>query len=417
MPTSPYDRNPNGQLRIGPHPLAVLVERFGSPLYLYNFEHLREVYTRLRKQLYPGINLYYAIKANPNPSIIKQYIDLGAGFDVSSVGELRLALRLGAKPECMSFAGPGKQNGELEEAIAADIGMLSVESFSELASIAQLAEKHEKPVSITLRVNPVQKTRGYQIKMGGVPSPFGIDEECIGDCVQYVRRSRWLKIKGLHVFAGTQCLEEDAIVENTLNILRLADALSRNLDLRFEAINLGGGWGIPYHDGEKQLDEKKLTDQINAVVGSYLTSRPQTKFILELGRYLVASSALYVTTVVRAKQSRGARFLILDGGMNHYLAASGNLGQVFRKNFPLVHASKPNEHEEIQNYNVVGPLCTPIDRMGTDVKLPITVEGDILVFPLAGAYAYSASPLHFLSHPSPAEIAVKGEEVFAIAGT
>jgi diaminopimelate decarboxylase len=225
-------------MRIGSHSLAVLVEQFGSPLYLYNFEHLRKVYTRLRKQLHPGIDLYYAIKANPNSSIVKQYIDLGAGFDVSSVGELRLALRLGGKPECMSFAGPGKQNGELEEAIAAGVGMLSVESFSELASIAQLAEQHAKLVPITLRINPAQKTRGYQIKMGGIPSPFGIDEESIGDCVRYVRQSRWLQISGLHVFAGTQCLEEDAIVENTVNILRLAEALSRNFGLQLEAINL-----------------------------------------------------------------------------------------------------------------------------------------------------------------------------------
>jgi diaminopimelate decarboxylase len=315
----------------------------------------------------------------------------------------------------MSFAGPGKQNGDLEEAIATNVGMLSVESLSELDSIAKLAEKHEKLAAITLRVNPAQKTRGYQIKMGGIPSPFGIDEENIGDCVRYARQSRWLRIKGLHVFAGTQCLQEDAIVENTVNILRLAEALSRAFDLQFEAINLGGGWGIPYHDDEKELDEKKLTTQINEAVTPYLASRPQTKFILELGRYLVASSAQYAATVIRTKTSRGASFLVLDGGMNHYLAASGNLGQVLRKNFPILHASRPNAHGEMRDYHVVGPLCTPIDRMGTNVKLPITTEGDILVFPLAGAYAYSASPLHFLSRPTPAEIAVKGNEVLVIA--
>ena len=409
-----YDRDPNGRIKVGPYDLVDLVHRFGSPLYIYDFDRLRGIYQHLQGKLHSAIQIYYAVKANPNPDIVKQYVEMGAGFDLSSAEEMRLVLNLGGDPSRMSFAGPGKRDEELKEAMAAHVGMLSVESISELVSIGEIARLTKRRTEVTLRVNPRQGAQGFSIRMGGGPSPFGIDEEQIAEVMSLIQRSNWLEVKGLHVFSGTQSLDAAAIVENIQNILRIAEQCHANYGLKFEIINIGGGLGVSYHQEEKGLDEAQLVTGINSAIGAYLKGHPGTRFVLELGRYLVASSGIYVATVVRKKESRGITFLILDGGMNHYLAASGNLGQGFRKNFPVLHGTKTNQEGKNQRYHVAGPLCTPIDRMASDVQLPIMEVGDLLVFPLAGAYAYTASPLQFLSHPAPAEIAIRGNEVFKI---
>jgi diaminopimelate decarboxylase len=341
-------------------------------------------------------------------------VEMGAGFDLSSAEEMRLVLNLGGDPSRLSFAGPGKRNEELKEAMAAHVGMLSVESISELVSIEEIARITKRRVSVTLRVNPRKGAQGFSIRMGGGPSPFGIDEERLGEVMSLIQRSNWLEVKGLHVFSGTQSLDAAAIVENVQNILRLAEHCHANYGVKFEVINIGGGLGVSYYQDEKRLDEVELISGINSAIDAYLKKDPLARFVLELGRYLIAPAGMYVATVTRKKESRGVTFLILDGGMNHYLAASGNLGQGFRKNFPVLHGTKTDQEGNHQKYHVAGPLCTPIDRMASDLQLPIMEEGDLLVFPLAGAYAYTASPLQFLSHPAPAEIAVRGNEVFKI---
>ena len=394
--------------------LAGLVHEFGSPLYLYDFDHLRQVYQRFQGQLHPAIDVYYAVKANPNPAIIKQFMELGSGFDLSSVGEMRLVIQLGGEPSRMSLAGPAKTDEVLREALEAQIGMLSIESLSELRSLVAIAQERQEHTAVTLRINPAQLTHGFSMKMGGVASPFGIDEEQLPEAVSLVQQSPWVTITGLHVFAGTRSLDAMAIVHNVQNIVRLADQCSATYGLRLDRINLGGGLGVPYHQGEPELDESQVISGINATVEAYLKHRPDTQFVMELGRYLVASAGMYVATVVRKKQSREVTFVVLDGGMHHYLAASGNLGQVFRKNFPVCHGTKPHVRGELHTYHLVGPLCTPIDRMATNVELPQVDEGDLLVFPRAGAYAYTASPLQFLGHPAPAEVAVCGTDVIKI---
>jgi diaminopimelate decarboxylase len=394
--------------------LAGLVREFGSPLYLYDFTHLREVYQRFREPLHAAIEVYYAVKANPNPAIIKQFMELGSGFDLSSVGEMRVVIQQGGEPSRMSLAGPAKTDEILREALEAQIGMLSIESLSELRSLMALAQERQHHTGVTLRINPAQLTQGFSMKMGGVASPFGIDETQLPEAVELVRQSPWVTISGLHVFAGTRSLDAAAIVQNVRHIVRLADHCSATYGLKLDRINLGGGLGVPYHQGEPELDEPQVIAGINAAVEDYLQRWPDTQFVMELGRYLVASAGMYVATVVRLKQSHGVTFAVLDGGMHHYLAASGNLGQVFRKNFPVCHGTKPQVPGDLHTYHLVGPLCTPIDRMASNVELPPLDEGDLLVFPLAGAYAYTASPLQFLGHPAPAEVAVCGAEVVKI---
>ena len=394
--------------------LNALLEQFGSPLYVYDFSKIRQTCRRLRVSLHPAIQLYYAVKANPNPAIVREFVNNGTGFDVSSGGELALTLAQGGNPAQISFAGPGKTRAELQAAVYAGINFLSVEAISELADIEQIARELGRPASIMLRVNPRYRIKGFQIKMGGVPSPFGIDEEQLNEVLPSVLNSKRLKLKGLHVYAGTQLLDENAIVENTQMILEMAEKYGRAFRCEFECINIGGGWGVPYHEKDRPLAEDALISQLNKTVTRFASRQPHTKLILELGRYLVGNAGVYVTKVVRVKKSRGVNYLILDGGMNHYLAASGNFGQVLRKNFPIFRVNLRNQTSEGETYHVVGPLCTPIDRMGSNVNLPQTREGDLVVFPQTGAYAYTASPLQFLGHPAPAEVAIDSDKIFQI---
>ncbi len=394
--------------------LNALLEQFGSPLYVYNFSQIRQTWQRLSAALHPAIQLYYAVKANPNLEIVREFVNAGAGFDVSSGGELELVLAKGGNPAQISFAGPGKTRAELQAAVHAGVKFLSVEAISELADIEQIAREFGRPASIMLRVNPRYRIKGFQIKMGGAPSPFGIDEEQLNDVLPSVLKSKYLKLKGLHVYAGTQLLDENAIVENTQKILEMAENYNRAFRCEFGYINIGGGWGVPYHQKDGPLAEERLISLLNERVAEFSVGFPRTKLILELGRYLVGNAGVYVTTVVRVKKSRGVNYLILDGGMNHYLAASGNFGQVLRKNFPISRVDSPPQTAAGERYHIVGPLCTPIDRMGSNVNLPQTREGDLVVFPQAGAYAYTASPLQFLGHPAPAEAAIDGDKIFQI---
>lgn len=409
-----YKRNTKGRITVGENDLAEVVRVYDSPLYVFDFNYLQDVYRKLRGLLHPQIDLYYAVKANPNPHIVKQYMDLGAGLDLSSIGEMLLARRLGVDPHRTSLAGPAKTGSHLLEAINNNVGMLSVESLSELENIATIAESIGRLVNVTIRINPSKRVQGFSVKMGGIPSQFGIDQERLPAVLEFAANSEWIEIDGIHVYSGTQSLDADAIVDGIKNTLQIAESDFENHGISLKKINLGGGFGVAYYEGEVALDEKRLVHAINKTVDDYLKRYPQTQFILELGRYLVASSGIYVATVVRRKESRGSIFLVLDGGMNHYLALSGNFGQVFRKNFPVIHGSKVSGDGKEEKYHLVGALCTVLDRVGTDVQLPVIDEGDLLVFPLAGAYSYTASPLMFLSHPAPAEVAVKGREVLEI---
>ena len=398
---------------VGRHDALDLVDRFGSPLFVYDFKAIRDRYADLRHHLHPGIKLYYAVKANPNPAVVRQFAALGTGFDVSSRDEMRVALQQGGDPKEMSFAGPGKTDADIAAAVSEGIGMLSVESINELRTVAEYARTSGTDVNMTIRVNPGHLATGFSIKMGGLPSQFGVDEEFLPEVAAMTLTQPQVSVTGLHVFSGTQSLDEQAIVANTEYTFALAERCRTEHQLDIQKINLGGGFGVPYHDGERELDLKEVTRGINRAAERYLKRYPETALVIELGRYLVARSGQYVTTVIRTKRSRETEFLVLDGGMNHYLAASGNLGQVLRRNFPLVHASKTDD-QGTRDYHVVGPLCTTIDRMATSLELPFTDEGDRLVFPMAGAYAYTASPLQFLSHPAPAEVAVDGEQVTVI---
>ena len=334
---------------------------------------------------FPGVELHYAVKANPLPALLDWIAEHVDGFDVASAGELALVAHTGWP---IGFAGPGKRDAELKVAVAAG-ATVSLESAGELERFAQAGGQRA-----LLRVNPDFELKGSGMRMGGRGTPFGIDADQVP---QVAARAAALgvRIDGFHVYAGSQALSAAALIEAQAATIALAEGLAQACGIALATLNLGGGFGIPYFANDTPLDI--------ATVGAALPKLPGTRLILELGRYLVGEAGVYLTRVVDVKLSRGTRFVVTDGGMHHQLAASGNLGTVIRRNYPIANASR-FATEPTATYDVTGCLCTPLDRLGERVALPETQVGDLIAVLMAGAYGASASPAAFLGHPPAREI-------------
>lgn len=394
-------------LLVGGLTVKALAERFGTPLYVYDAGVMRQNYSKLAAALSGFAAIHYSIKANPNPAVIAVLLGAGAGVEIASLGEYRLARQAGAAPERILFAGPGKRAAELEQVIAEGIGEIHLESLEEVASIERLAAGRATPVPVAIRFNPVAEVQGGAMRMGGRPAPFGFDEEELDGVIDRVVSSRVLDLRGVHMFAGTQILDADMLAGQWAHGLAVARRVAGRIGRRLKTIDLGGGLGIPYFSGETALDLARLASHVPALAAA-LQADPLTreaKVVIEPGRFLVGPAGLYVARVLAAKTSRGARFLVTDGGMHHHLAASGNLGQVIKRDYPLLAPGRMGEPATM-TASVVGPLCTPLDMLARKAALPALVEGDLVAVLQSGAYGLTASPVHFLSHPAPAEVLV-----------
>jgi diaminopimelate decarboxylase len=377
-----------------------------GPFYLYDLGLVGGRAGRLRRLLDPAVKIYFAVKANPNPDVLRAAAGLTDGADVSSAGELAAALGAGFAPGAVSFAGPGKTDDELRAAVRSGIGALSVESPGELDRLGRIAAEEGRTADAAVRVNPALLTREFAIKMGGRSSAFGTDEERLPELLDRFGRTPGVRLSGAHVYAGTQCLDAAALASNFGNTAAIARRVFANRAAAPRFVNFGGGFGVPYHEGQKELDVDAACAALNrefAALRSDLGA-PGLIGILELGRYLAAPAGLYAARVVDVKSSRGREYAVLEGGMNHHLPASGNFGQVIRKNFRARNLSKDPAAETVE-VTAVGPLCTSIDVMGDRIRLARPEPGDWIGFFDSGAYAYSASPMLFLSHPRPGEYA------------
>jgi diaminopimelate decarboxylase len=374
------------------------------PFFLYDTRVVERRILRLRERLGPDFTLYYAVKANPNPELLRWMARWTDGADVSSAGELRLALDAGFGAASVSFAGPGKTDAEIRSAVRHRIGSFSVESVNELRRVDRTAGESGETANVSLRINPVRLVKEFAIKMGGKASQFGIDEERIGDFFGVLPACPHCRFTGIHVYAGTQCLDADALADNFKNTLELVRTVFRDFHAAAGRINFGGGFGVPLHENQTALDEDSVCRSMRSAFAGFLKdgAGPGTAGILELGRYLVAEAGIYAARIQDIKTSRGRTYCVLDGGMNHHLAASGNFGQVIRKNYRIRNLSRtgPASPDEV---TLVGPLCTSIDVMGDRVRLAAPEIGDWIGFLNSGAYAFSASPLQFLSHDRPRE--------------
>jgi diaminopimelate decarboxylase len=393
-----------GELEIGGRKVGGLVEEAGgTPLFVYSRAVMETRTAELRAAMPERLSIHYAVKANPYPPILELMSALVEGFDIASGGELEMVRAAGVDPARISFAGPGKRDDELEAAVLAGV-TLNLESEGEARRALAIAERAGVTPRLAIRVNPDFELRGSGMKMGGGAKQFGLDEELVAPLARELiaAGAEW---RGLHVFAGSQALDARAIIEAQARTLELADRISAEIGAPLPALNIGGGFGIPYFAGDEPLDI--------AVVGAALEERfanlPEnlagTAFAIELGRYLVGEAGVYLTRIVDRKTSHGLTFLVTDGGLHHQLAASGNFGTVVRRNYPLAIANRFGSAPE-EEASVVGCLCTPLDRLADQASLPRAEIGDLVVVFCAGAYGATASPSAFLGHGPAREMLV-----------
>ncbi len=392
------------ELLVGGMPLTRLAERVGrTPFYAYDRRLIDERVAALRAALPAEIHLHYAIKANPMPALVQHMAGLVDGFDLASAGEMKIALDTPMSPEKISFAGPGKSEGELRQAAAAGV-VVNLESELEMERLARAGAELGLRPKAAVRVNPDFELKSSGMKMGGGPKQFGVDAERVPAMLARMRELP-LEFFGFHIFSGSQNLKAESIMEAQRNTFDLARRLAKDAPGPVRLLNLGGGFGIPYFPGEQRLDLAAVGEHLAGLVPNARRDFPEAEFVIELGRYFVGEAGVYVSRIIDRKESRGQVFLITDGGLHHHLSASGNFGQVIRKNYPVLVGNRL-EAEASGTASVVGPLCTPLDILGDKMPLGHAQVGDLIVVLQSGAYGLSASPTAFLGHPAPAEVLV-----------
>ena len=390
---------------VGGVPLDRLAERVGAtPFFAYDRALITERIAFLRATLPAGINLSYAVKANPMPAVVQHLSGLVDSLDVASAAEMQVALDTPMPADKVSFAGPGKTPAELAQAIAGGI-TIEMESETEAARIIEIGERLGIRPRVAVRVNPDFQVKGSGMRLGGGPQQFGIDAERVPALVAELAQAD-VEFLGFHIFAGSQNLNAEILCEAQRKTVELALRLADESPLPIRYLNIGGGFGIPYFDKDEPLDLAAIGENLAGLLRDVIQPRlPEARVVVELGRYIVGEAGVYVTRVIDRKESRGKTFLVVDGGMHHQLAASGNFGQVIRRNYPLAIGNRAAE-AATETVTVVGCLCTPLDLLGDNVTLPPAEIGDLVVISQAGAYGLTASPTAFLSHPAPLEVLV-----------
>ena len=397
-------RSEGAELLVNGQPISRIAARVGhTPFYVYDRSLLDARVAQLRAALPRAVKLHYAMKANPMPALVCHMARRVDGIDVASAGELMVALDAGADPQEISFAGPGKTEAELHQAVAAGI-LINVESFREVPILAAAQQALGLPARVAVRVNPDFELKSSGMKMGGGPKQFGVDAEQVPELLAAIGRAE-LAFEGFHLFAGSQNLKPESIIEAQQKSFALACRLAEHAPSPVRFLNLGGGFGIPYFPGEQPLDLAPIGANLADIVAQAQTALPQAEIVIELGRYLVGEAGLYVAKVLDKKMSRGHTYLVTDGGLHHHLSASGNFGQVIRKNYPAAIANRM-DGSAVENVSVVGPLCTPLDLLADRMNLPAAQPGDLVAIYQSGAYGATASPQRFLGHPGVVEVLV-----------
>ena len=397
-----------GELLVGGIPVSALAREHGTPLFLYDAQVLDRQFALLRK-IYPDeFAISYSVKANPCPAVVRHFLNLGLGLEIASAGEFHQALCAGCVPERILFAGPGKTEAELQFVLGRGIGEIHVESLREAHRVSTISESLGIRARVALRVNPGAEVQGGAMRMGGKPAPFGVDEERLDAVLDHLVDDAHIQFQGIHLFTGTQILDADVLVAQYRRGIEIARRVADRIGRSLRTVDFGGGLGIPYFPNEAPLPIDRLGASLAPLVSEIRADARfhDTQLLIEPGRYLVGEAGIYVTRVNDIKESRGKTFLILDGGMNHHLAASGNLGQVIKRNFPAALVNRLDD-PQAATFDVVGPLCTPLDVLARDIVLPTAQVGDLFGIFQSGAYARTASPLGFLSQPTPAEVFVR----------
>jgi len=385
-------------------PISEIARKYGTPFYLYHGETIVERVRRVRETL--GTEVSYSVKANPSLGVCQLIArEKEAGAEVASSGELAVARAAGFEPEDIVFAGPGKTDDELKRVVEEGIFADNVESLGEIERLARIAGEMGRKIGVGLRINPAAQLMGSQMRMGGTVGQFGMDQAELEEAVEKTLSHPELILRGVHVYTATQVFEVEPLLEHCRNIFEIALEAADYAGQPLEMIDFGGGFGVPYFEKMSEFDLEGFGEGFRELLKTYW-SDPRLegcRFLFELGRYLVADAGVYVTRAVDVKRTRGKTFVVTDGGMNHHLTATGNMGQVFRKSYPLLNLTRMGGVPE-EGVAVAGPCCTPLDTFGSNIPLADPEVGDLIGVFYSGAYGFSASNLGFLSHPAPAEV-------------
>jgi len=405
----------NGELVIGGIPVGTLVAAHGTPLFVYDAGVLDRQISLLRSTYPAEFEIVYSVKANPCPAVLRHFVERGLGLEIASAGEFYQARRAGCAAERILFAGPGKTEQELDYVLERGVGEIHLESALEANRVATISRRRGLRTRVALRVNPGSEAQGGAMRMGGKPAPFGVDEERLDEILDLVLSEPALDVQGIHLYAGTQILDDRILVAQYRRGVEIAGRVADRMKRPLGVLDFGGGLGIPYFAAEAPLALGPLAEGLEGLMRELRADARfrGTRFVIEPGRFLVGEAGVYIARVNDVKVSRGKTFVVADGGMNHHLAASGNLGQVIKRNFPAALVNRLDD-APVSKADVVGPLCTPLDVVARDLPLPDARVGDLFGIFQSGAYGRSASPLGFLSQPTPAEVLVKdGEAILA----
>lgn len=397
------------ELSVGGVGIAALANEYGTPFFVYDRGVIDKKWSLLREALPPRFSICYSVKANPNRTVLQHFLSKGAGLEIASGGEFCQALSAGCPAEKIFFAGPGKTEAELGLVLSKGIGEIHLESVREAERVSRISQRLGIRAHVAIRVNPSGEAEGGAMRMGGRPAAFGVDEETLDEVLDQILSLPALDLRGIHLFTGTQILDYRILVSQYQKGLELAARVATCLKQPLHTLDFGGGLGTPYFSHEEELDTRMLRESLDALMKT-VEDNPLftgTQFMVEPGRYLMGEAGVYVTRVNDIKVSRGKKFLILDGGMNHHLSASGNLGQTIKRNYPVALLSKLGQ-PAAETVEVAGPLCTPLDVLARGISLPQAEVGDLFGVFQSGAYGRSASPLGFLSHAAPPEVWVDG---------
>ncbi len=377
-------------------PFQSLAQTYGTPLYLYDFDAMREQFDTL-KEVFRGRKsiLAYAVKANSNLSVIKHFASLGSGADCVSIGEVRRALMAGVPSYKVIFSGVGKRDDEIREALMSDILYINVESEAELGRVEMIAEEINKQARISIRVNPNidPKTHPY-ISTGLHDNKFGVEIDAAKRMYIRAKNSDHLDAVGIHFHIGSQLTELEPIYEAAVIVADLMRSLSA-IDINLKFFDIGGGLGVRY-DNEVTITPY---DYAQAILGAL--KGLDVTIICEPGRFLTANAGYFLTKVLYEKKNTSKRFVIVDGAMNDLIRPS------LYKAYHRIEAL--NNEGTLSSADVVGPVCESGDFLAKDYPLPPMEHNDLLVVHSAGAYGFGMGS-NYNTRGRSAEIALENGE-------
>jgi diaminopimelate decarboxylase len=383
--------------------LEEVMSRHPTPFYVYSAAAIRTKYGQLKSH-FPAFDVCYSLKANPNPAVCGVLADSGAGAEVSSPAELANALAAGFAPENTVYVAPAKTAADVEQVLRAGVHAIVADAASDLELIESTARRLAVQARVLLRINTEETQPDAKEVMVGGPSKFGFDEErVVADLAR--TKLEQARITGIQAYSASQVLDATWLGAHIAYVLRLARQLSREIGFKLGTVDFGGGFGIPQHEREGELDLARLAEAVSAALAGFRTEHPECRLLFESGRYLVAEAGVFVTRVVRVKESRGRVFAICDGGMNAFARP------VFmRIKHPARLLNRLAERAGV-DVDVCGPICTPLDCIARDEHLPMPRAGDLVGFLNAGAYGYTMSLLEFMSRGRPLELLADAGEL------